>query len=269
MRERIITGLILALVLIPLLFVSVAIFNIVLGIFALYGAYEIIRVFEHKHRYRISFMVYHIIATGFIYAVVLVDYHNGVTINSVLISLLALVVLSLVWYVFDDDLDTDKLAKSWLAILYVGFGFASISMIRAIGLELLGYLLILTMATDIFAYFSGYLFGKRKLAPLISPKKTVEGAIGGTIIAVILATLYRYLMPSFDDMSFLLIVFIGVIVSFLAQIGDLVASKIKRAHEVKDFSNLLPGHGGILDRFDSSIFAAMTLMIVMMILEVF
>ncbi len=269
MKIRIITGLILALVLIPLLFVSANVFYVVLGLITLYAAYEIMRVFRHKHDYSIAWSAYHIIGTGLIYGVFITYYLGEITSLFIILMLFLLLVVSLVWFVFDDRLNTDMLSKSWLGMFYVAFGFLAISMVRSLGIDLLIYLLILTMATDMFAYFSGYLFGKHKLAPLISPKKTIEGAIGGTLIAVLIATMYVVFSTLFSDVSIGIVVVTGIIVSFLAQIGDLVASKIKRAHDVKDFSKLLPGHGGVLDRFDSSIFAAMALMLVIMILEVF
>ncbi len=268
MKERLITGLVLALVLIPMLFVSVTLFTLILGVFSVVAGYEIIRVFTQKHSYRRGYRGFHMVATGFLYTLMVVDYLQLLSENLLSLGLLFVMIVVLVWYVFDEKLETTMAAKSFLAMVYVAFGFAAISMTRSISLELLGYLLILTMATDVFAYFSGYLFGRHKLAPLISPKKTVEGAIGGTVVAVIIATVYRSLMPSFTDLSLVLVILLGIIVSFLAQIGDLVASKLKRAHDVKDFSHLLPGHGGLLDRFDSSIFAAMALMIAMMFIEV-
>ncbi len=120
--------------------------------------------------------------------------------------------------------------------------------------ELLVWLVVLSaFGTDVFAYFSGYLFGKHKLCPKISPKKTIEGSIGGVLGSIILCGVFGYfLLPN------LLIhcIIIGALGSVVAQIGDLTASIFKRKMDIKDYGNLIPGHGGILDRFDSVLFTA-------------
>lgn len=115
----------------------------------------------------------------------------------------------------------------------------------------------LTWATDTGAYFFGRTFGRHKLIPSVSPGKTVEGAIGGVVVAVIAAWLYvTFLLRPVAQLSMLpigLTVF-AILVSVIAQIGDLAESLFKRDSGVKDSSTLLPGHGGILDRFDSLLF---------------
>ena len=118
---------------------------------------------------------------------------------------------------------------------------------------------MLAFLSDTGAYFAGLKFGKRKLAPLISPKKSVEGAIGGILGSMIVGALYAYLIVEsvISDQKilwiFVLISGVGAVVS---QVGDLAASAIKRNHEIKDYGKLIPGHGGVMDRFDSVIFTA-------------
>lgn len=114
---------------------------------------------------------------------------------------------------------------------------------------------ITAWGTDTFAYFSGYLFGENKLCPSISPKKTIEGAVGGILGSTLISTIFGYL---FLKECIGIIIFIGILGSVVAQIGDLSASLIKRHTGIKDFGNLMPGHGGILDRFDSILFTAPT-----------
>lgn len=113
--------------------------------------------------------------------------------------------------------------------------------------------ILAAFGTDIFAYFSGYLFGKHKLCPKISPKKTVEGAIGGVLGSVILCSLFGFLVFGESIIHFIVIGFFG---SIIAQAGDLTASIFKRKMGIKDYGNLIPGHGGVLDRFDSVLFTA-------------
>ncbi|MDD4124835.1 MAG: phosphatidate cytidylyltransferase [Eubacteriales bacterium] len=121
--------------------------------------------------------------------------------------------------------------------------------------EPLRYLLIFVAAwtTDTFAYFSGIAFGKKKLCPEISPKKTVAGAIGGAAGCVISFIIFGIICNGFFDKSYSLwlLAAIAVPLSVIGQVGDLAASAVKRHYGVKDFGKLFPGHGGVLDRFDS------------------
>jgi phosphatidate cytidylyltransferase len=105
---------------------------------------------------------------------------------------------------------------------------------------------------DTFAYFSGRALGKRKLAPVLSPKKSIEGAVGGVVGSALVGALFARI----TGMDMALIVFISAIGAVVSQFGDLFASAIKRNHNIKDYGNLIPGHGGILDRFDSVIITA-------------
>ena len=117
--------------------------------------------------------------------------------------------------------------------------------------NLLWIVFLISWGTDTFAYLFGIIFGKHKLCPSISPKKTIEGALGGIFGSLILLNLFNYFVLKNN------IVFVtlsGIILSIVAQIGDLFASKIKREMGIKDFSNIIKGHGGFLDRFDSIIF---------------
>ncbi len=111
---------------------------------------------------------------------------------------------------------------------------------------------IIAIATDTFAYFAGSMFGKHKLIPKISPKKTIEGSIGGILGSTLICVLFGKIM----NLDLGLMIFIGSLGSIIAQIGDLFASAIKRYVGIKDYGTLIPGHGGILDRFDSIILVA-------------
>lgn len=111
---------------------------------------------------------------------------------------------------------------------------------------------IISFATDTFAYFTGYLFGRHKLIPKVSPKKTVEGSIGGILGSACLCILFGYIF----NLNLFTMAVIGSLGSIVAQCGDLFASSIKRYVGIKDYGKLIPGHGGILDRFDSVILVA-------------
>jgi phosphatidate cytidylyltransferase len=132
----------------------------------------------------------------------------------------------------------------------------------------LGIALILAMTADTGAYFFGRAFGKHKLAPVISPKKTVEGAIGGVLSTVLLMELYCLLFDkAFGyNMNYVNAAIYGVLGSSLSIVGDLTFSVIKRQVGIKDYGKILPGHGGILDRFDSmTVVAPLTELLVLLI----
>jgi phosphatidate cytidylyltransferase len=149
-------------------------------------------------------------------------------------------------YTFDD------VAFPVLVSLYVGFGFQNFTLARESGVPVLMFALLVVWSTDIGAYFCGMKFGKNKLAPHISPNKTIEGAIGGIICAVIVAVIYLLVWPM--NYSLLVMLPLTAVFSVVGQMGDLVQSAYKRHYGVKDSGNILPGHGGILDRFDSLLF---------------
>ena len=130
---------------------------------------------------------------------------------------------------------------------------------RLVGQALVIGCFLISWMTDTFAYFTGMLFGKHKMAPTISPKKTWEGAIGGFIGCVLSVCLIAYLCTNTFQISNLEVNFVNLIIvtmisSVVSMIGDLSFSIIKRCFDIKDFGNIMPGHGGVLDRFDSVIF---------------
>ncbi|ASN05701.1 phosphatidate cytidylyltransferase [Virgibacillus necropolis] len=143
-----------------------------------------------------------------------------------------------------------------LATVYVGMGFFYLIETRDEnsfkGLMNIFYVLLVIWATDTGAYFFGRAFGKRKLWPMISPNKTIEGAVGGILLSVIVGVLFQ-LFTSFH-FSMIIVIGVTILVSIFGQIGDLVESAFKRYYGVKDSGDILPGHGGILDRLDSLLF---------------
>lgn len=127
------------------------------------------------------------------------------------------------------------------------------------GIYLLLFAFFAGWMTDIFAYFVGSKLGKHKLCPKISPKKSVEGAIGGVVGAILLNVLLLFVFKKFffteeSALSYIAVIFLSIILSVVSMFGDLAASTIKRNFGIKDFGKLLPGHGGIMDRFDSVLF---------------
>ena len=175
-------------------------------------------------------------------------------------------------------IDIKTVSASVLYSIYVLLGFYAILDIKAhLPYEVFGldaaYMFILcciiAWCCDIFAYFSGYFFGKHKMSPTLSPKKTVEGAVGGVIGAVLCACLslyiYSLIKPFFEGSglsydvaarSYIQMAVVAFFGSLLGMIGDLFASAVKRQTGIKDYGNIMPGHGGVIDRFDSVLLLA-------------
>lgn len=152
-------------------------------------------------------------------------------------------------------------AINLLGFFYIAATLSSIYLLRATDYGSFHVWLIFISAwgCDTGAYFCGRAFGRKKLAPALSPKKTLEGAIGGTIIAAALAGAYGYVLYSMGILYghyILIYSAIALVCSIFGQLGDLAASAIKRHNNIKDFGSIMPGHGGVLDRFDSIIFTA-------------
>lgn len=154
----------------------------------------------------------------------------------------------------------EKLAMAFLSALAVPLLLSSLLRIYMLenGQSLILVPFIVAFSTDIFAYFIGVTMGKRKLAPEISPKKTIEGMYGGLAGAVLSMVFFGLVMHTFFayHVNYLTLLLMAVVGSFAALLGDLSMSYIKREAKIKDFGTILPGHGGVLDRFDSLLFAA-------------
>ncbi len=138
-------------------------------------------------------------------------------------------------------------------IFFLGISFNYLIVLRNYSLYYLVFLLLITIVSDTFAHFTGILIGRNKLCPIISPNKTVEGFIGGTLFGTFVATTFYISIFNYTG-SILTLILIVAFLSVIGQLGDLVFSAIKRNYNTKDFSNLMPGHGGILDRLDSILF---------------
>lgn len=152
--------------------------------------------------------------------------------------------------------------------IFIGIFFNLFIMIFVYNKWLLLYLLLIATMTDTFAMLVGSLIGKHKLIPKVSPNKSVEGSIAGTIVATAIASIY-YLNVITSNINIVLLIIMTIVLSILGQLGDLLFSKIKRENEIKDFSQIMPGHGGVLDRLDSSIFITIGYIIIISIISLF
>jgi phosphatidate cytidylyltransferase len=159
----------------------------------------------------------------------------------------------------DMKISFKDMSYTLLGICYIPVFISFLTLIDAMqnGKILIGYILISAWGTDVFAYLIGKKFGKHKFSK-VSPKKSIEGCIAGTIGAVLIMVLYAVILNRYFQFnySYMYVIIVGIVLSLIGQIGDFSASCIKRYVDIKDYSNLLPGHGGMLDRIDSVLFLA-------------
>lgn len=165
----------------------------------------------------------------------------------------AAILLLLIYTVLvKNRLTFDHVSFLVMSVLYVGIGFYYLIETRFFGIEYILFAFTVIWMTDTGAYFIGKQFGRRKLWPDISPNKTIAGFIGGIGSAIVFASIFQLIYPITS--SFLILIIVTILASIVGQLGDLVESAMKRHYDVKDSGTLLPGHGGILDRFDSLLF---------------
>lgn len=191
---------------------------------------------------------------------------DGSTIQSIFAGCVLYLVFIFAGTVFSrGKIDFTIAASAFMAVFYIAVSFACIVMLREASDYLYLLVFIGSWTSDTFAYLCGRLLGKHKLIPEVSPKKTVEGSIGGMIFAGIAFVIYGIIIVTFFDASadpnYIIMAGAGVVVSAISQIGDLAASVIKRRFDIKDYGKLFPGHGGVMDRFDSVILTAPVLYI--------
>ena len=152
--------------------------------------------------------------------------------------------------VFDKSINIKEIGTIYLFSMIIGFGFYFLIVASEYSKLLFAYLIIIAYLTDVFALFTGMKFGKHKLNKRISPKKTIEGFIGGWLGGLVVSLVFAIIFKYFELDSTVIIV-CSILLPIISQIGDLIFSMIKREFKIKDFSNLIPGHGGLLDRLDS------------------
>lgn len=254
MKTRVISGAVLVVIAAIVLYAGGYVTGITTLLLSLGGMLELLRVYD-LHKKLPGYIAY--ISAVVYYAFIAFDMTEYI-----MPIIIAFVLLELACYVisFPKYKDAD-IEATILAFIYVTVMLSYVYQIRLMkqGLALVIMIFICSWINDTCAYFVGVLFGKHKMSPKLSPKKSIEGLIGGIAGAAIVSAVYSYFIDRYVfslGASPLIFAIIGAAGAIVAVIGDLTASAIKRDNEIKDYGRLIPGHGGIMDRFDSIIFTA-------------
>lgn len=265
MKQRIFSGALLVAILIPTLLLGDYVTGVVLALVSLVGIYELLKVFHLETS--IPGIITYVIDVIYFALMILIDkqiIEKGLTdtFSFMVITVLFFICLLIVYVITFPKYKALEIMSCLFIFVYAGVLLSYVYRIRSLeaGVYLVWIIFIASWICDTCAYFSGVFLGKHKAFPVLSPKKTWEGCIGGVIGSVLVALLFAIVFSEQIDGSFgtpkIALPVIVFVCSIISMFGDLAASAIKRDYEIKDYGTLIPGHGGIMDRFDSVIFVA-------------
>lgn len=263
-KTRFISSIVLVIVFAAALFIGGNVLWCLTLAISLIGMFELNRVLKNQKN-ALGIISYGICVIYYLCLILGENHMSKVVIESNYFEIISLAFLLglLAVYVFTYPKYTaTDIGMTFLGFFYVAVMLSfiyKIRMVPEVGQYLVWLVFICSWVSDTCAYCVGSMIGKRKLAPVLSPKKSVEGSLGGIIGSMIVGAIYGYFLQGVVVMSISPVIAmgcIGGIGAIISQVGDLAASAIKRNYDVKDYGNLIPGHGGILDRFDSVIATA-------------
>jgi phosphatidate cytidylyltransferase len=253
LKQRIVTGIVAAAIFLPIVIIGGIPFVLMVYLLASVGLYEALKMRNIK-LWSIPGIISLVLLWIFLVPSDNLSIIEGMNYSKIELALFAVLLFLTYTVVTKNRFSFEDVAFSTMATLYVGIGFYYFIETRGAdnGLTFVVYSLFIIWATDSGAYFIGRALGKKKLWPEISPNKTQEGSAGGVLCALIIAAAFGL----FAEMNTNLVLLLAAtaVLSIFGQIGDLVESALKRHYQVKDSGRILPGHGGILDRFDSLLF---------------
>ena len=260
MKQRVISAFILLAVMIGSILISEKLFGLVMLIFAIIGFNEFFTIkYPEKNK---KFSLIKIISIICLTIIALNNTFYNIPVNVVV--LLPLLTLSLPIVFYNNSKEYNIIDSLYcLGIVYfLGFSFGNIIYMANTSLVKCIFIFLIAFMTDTYAYIGGMLIGRHKLTS-ISPKKTVEGSIIGTIMGTLIGSVYYYNLVS--GVTLFETIILCLTLTLLSEFGDLFFSSIKRYFDKKDYSNLIPGHGGVLDRFDSVIYVSLGLSLILSI----
>lgn len=265
MKKRLLSALVLLLIYVPVFISGGIVFSMAMGVTALLAFKEILNLKVSHNKIPAGIELMGMLALLFIvfYEYQSTNFSYGIGYRTLSVMLIAFLVPTM-FHHKNGEYETKDAFYILGAIILLGTAFNFIIILRNVSMYQVLYLFLITTCTDLFAYLFGSLMGRHPLALSISPHKTVEGAIGGLIMGT--AIPIPFYMYFINNENVAMIIFMTFVISLFSQIGDLLFSKIKRENDIKDFSNMIPGHGGILDRFDSTIFAVLSYVLLLILL---
>lgn len=242
MKQKILTGVMLVGIFLPILYYGGILFKLAVIVFSIIGGLEITNLYKNKWPSEMSY---------FIILIILVL--PSLSSRFFLVGMVSILLFLFVLTVYFEWFEVVDAAILFTLLMIITLAVTGVYTVNTYGSLAILYVAVSTYMTDTAAYFSGMFFGKHKLAPRISPNKTVEGAIGGWLISSIVSFLYVfYVIP--DRFPIGLVITASILMPVVSQLGDLAFSSFKRYFKVKDFGHLFPEHGGVLDRIDSLLF---------------
>ena len=253
MKQRIISAIVALIIVVPIIIFGGSAYYIGVGVLSAIGYYEMLRVREKEKK--IDFSVKLLVLLSYMF-IVMSACKKGSTFNiDYRLIILDLFVCYIPLIVFNKkEYDAEDALVLFAITLFLGMGFNYLIVIRKLDVLYLVYVMLATFMSDTFAHFFGTQIGRHKLCPTISPNKTIEGMIGGVTFGTFISSVFFLTFVNAAANMYLVIV-ISLTLSIVAEFGDLVFSAIKRKYGVKDYGNIMPGHGGVLDRLDSLFFA--------------
>lgn len=254
MKQRIITGLVLGAIAIFGIMLGIESFRILLLLLVIVSCVEIYQLKENKYTILVPFLMF-----ASIYLISISDSIEQIAVLSSLLLVLGLI------HLIDEKFELIDYFMTFSFVYLMGMTInGAIELYSAAGPVSILWLFIANYSTDTGAYFVGRQFGRRKLNERLSPKKTIEGSIGGWIVGFVASMIFGLLFLDNHLTNNFLLVF-SIMIPLVAQMGDLIFSSIKRVYHVKDFGQLFPGHGGVLDRIDSLILSLFTVNLLLVI----
>ena len=243
MKQRIISAAIaVAICIYPLIFGGISL-NILLTLIGLVGLYEYVNCIKKPLNY---------LLLAFSEVVYLINLYFGA--KYFIPSFLALIIALFIVAIYDENITINEVFGTVVMTFIVSYCILLVMNLYAGGNgDVFFYILIASLLTDTGAYFVGRRFGKHKLNERVSPKKTIEGSVGGALVGFACSLLFAY-FRGFFGLSIGLVIICSILLPVISEFGDLAFSLIKRHYGIKDFGNIMPGHGGVLDRIDSVIF---------------
>lgn len=262
MKTRVISAIVMLAIAIPISIIGGTTFTVATLILGLLALKEMIDIRETKKEFPFFMKL---ISYLTITALILTNHNSNIfeyVLDYKFISItLFLILIPLIFYHDRKKYSINDAMYLIGVLFFLGTAFNLLIMVRNYNLLYLLFLVLITVVTDTFAYITGRYIGKTQLAVVISPKKTWEGLLGGTFFGVLISSLFYYQVINTNVDVFILAIVVTCL-SLIGQMGDLVFSSFKRYYDKKDFSNLIPGHGGILDRLDSLIFVLLGFVLV-------